>query len=167
MALSLGFLVLLIVLAVCGYYAGSVVTLHNRINKMKNKVSAKTKRYSDLCARFADSIKLELRTEKDAIEILVKTRDKINKTTDVNEQLKIINYIKPHAHKLTSVAKIVKKLETAAKQFEIQIEEAEQTLNYNISSHNKAVERFNNLISTTPGNWFAKLLGKKEQIGYF
>lgn len=134
---------------------------------MKNKVSADTKRYSELCAKFADSIKLELRTEKDAIETLVKTRDKLNKTTDVNERLKIINYIKPHAHKLTSVAKVVKKLETAAKQFEIQIEEAEQMLTYDINSFNKTVERFNNLISTTPGNWFAKLLGKKEQLEYF
>jgi LemA protein len=162
-------LIVLIVAGICIYYINKIIVLSNRIDNAWSQIDVQLKKRADLVPNLVETVKGYMKHEKDAIKMVTEARERMLGATSMKERVKAEGELTKALKTIFAIAENYPKLR-ASENFRLlqeQLEGIENKVAYARQFYNDSVLRFNNTISTIPGVWFAKIIGKDKQREYF
>ncbi len=162
-------LIVLIVAGICIYYINKIIVLSNRIDNAWSQIDVQLKKRADLVPNLVETVKGYMKHEKDAIKMVTEARERMLGATSMKERVKAEGELTKALKTIFAIAENYPKLR-ASENFKLlqeQLEGIENKVAYARQFYNDSVLRFNNTISTIPGVWFAKIIGKDKSREYF
>lgn len=151
------------------YYVNKIIVLSNRVENAWSQIDVQLKKRSDLVPNLVETVKGYMRHEKDAIRMVTEAREKMMGATTLKEKAIAEKELAQALKTIFALAENYPQLK-ASENFKLlqeQLEGIENKIAYARQFYNDSVLRFNNAISTIPGIWFAKLIGKDKPKEYF
>ena len=158
-----------IVAIICVYYINRIIILSNRIDNALSQIDVQLKKRADLVPNLIETVKGYVKHEKNTIRMVTEAREKMLGATTIKERAKAENVLSRALKTVFALAENYPKLR-ANENFKLlqeQLEGIESKIAYSRQFYNDSVLRFNNMISTIPGSWFASTMGKKVTREYF
>ncbi|MEM5844352.1 MAG: LemA family protein [Candidatus Aenigmatarchaeota archaeon] len=163
-------IVLICILAgICIYYINRIIVLSNRVENAWSQIDVQLKKRADLVPNLVETVKGYMKHEKEAIKMVTEAREKMLSATTMKERVKAEGELTKALKTIFAIAENYPKLK-ASENFKLlqeQLEGIENKIAYARQFYNDSVLRFNNTISTIPGVWFAKIIGKNKPKEYF
>ncbi|MEM7818845.1 MAG: LemA family protein [Candidatus Aenigmatarchaeota archaeon] len=162
-------ILVLIVAGICVYYINKIIVLSNRIDNAWSQIDVQLKKRADLVPNLVETVKGYMKHEKEAIKMVTEAREKMLGATTIKERVKAEGELTKALKTIFAIAENYPKLK-ASENFKLlqeQLEGIENKIAYARQFYNDSVLRFNNTISTIPGVWFAKIMGKDKPKEYF
>lgn len=156
----------MIVIGIFIYYYNKIRVLSNRINNAWSQIDVQLKKRADLVPNLVNTVKGYMKHEKDAIKMVTQSRERMLKAGSMKERVKAEGELSKALKTIFALAENYPKLR-ASENFRLlqeQLEGIESKVAYARQFYNDSVLRFNNLITTIPGKWFA---GKRMPREYF
>lgn len=162
-----GFVGVIALIAV--YYINRIIVLSNRIDNAWSQIDVQLKKRADLVPNLVNTVKGYMKHEKDAIKMVTKAREDMLKAGNNKARLKAGDQLGKALKTIFALAENYPRLK-ASENFKLlqeQLEGIENKVAYSRQFYNDSVLRFNNMITTIPGKWFAGLVGKIKTRDYF
>ena len=163
----LGVIALLVLTAV--YYINRIVVLSNRVDTAWAQIDVQLKKRADLVPNLVETVKGYMKHERKVIEMITKARERMMGARTFKERIEAEGELTRALKTLFALAENYPNLR-ASENFKLlqeQLEGIENKIAYARQFYNDSVLEFNNMISTIPGVFFAKLIGKDKPREYF
>jgi len=158
-----------LVIAISVYYINRIIVLSNRINNAWSQIDVQLKKRADLVPNLVETVKGYMKHERVIMERVTKARENMLSASGVKERLKAGGELQKALKTIFALAENYPNLK-ANENFKLlqeQLEGIENKIAYSRQFYNDSTLDFNNMVSTIPGVWFAKLLGRAKQREYF
>lgn len=155
-----------IVVAIVIYYRNRIVVLSNRIDNAWSQIDVQLKKRADLVPNLVETVKGYAKHEKNAIRMVTEARERMLGATSVKEKARAESELTKALKTIFAIAENYPNLK-ASENFKLlqeQLEGIENKVAYARQFYNDSVLRFNNMITTIPGKWFA---GERTPKEYF
>ncbi len=162
-------IVLLGIIGIVIYYVNKIIVLSNRIDNAWSQIDVQLKKRSDLVPNLVETVKGYMKHEKDVIKMVTEAREKMMGATSLKEKAAAEKELTQALKTIFALAENYPQLK-ASENFKLlqeQLEGIENKIAYARQFYNDSVLRFNTAISTIPGVWFAKIIGKDKPREYF
>ncbi len=160
---------LLVVIGIVVYYVNKIIVLSNRIDNAWSQIDVQLKKRSDLVPNLVETVKGYMKHEKDVIRMVTEAREKMMGAKNLKEKAAAEKELTQALKTIFALAENYPQLK-ASENFKLlqeQLEGIENKIAYARQFYNDSVLRFNNTISTIPGIWFARIIGKNKPREYF
>ena len=161
--------IVLIIAGICIYYINKIIVLSNRIENAWSQIDVQLKKRADLVPNLVETVKGYMKHEKDVIRMVTEARERMLGASNIKEKAKAESELTQALKTIFAIAENYPELKSS-ENFRIlqeQLEGIENKIAYARQFYNDSVLRFNNTITTIPGIWFAKLIGKDKPKEYF
>jgi LemA protein len=151
------------------YYINRIIVLSNRIDNAWSQIDVQLKKRADLVPNLVNTVKGYMKHEKDAIKMVTKARENMLKAGSNKARLNAGDQLGKALKTIFALAENYPRLK-ASENFKLlqeQLEGIENKVAYSRQFYNDSVLRFNNMITTIPGEWFANLVGRTMTRDYF
>lgn len=147
------------------YYYNRFATLLNRIENSLSQIDVQLKRRADLIPNLIESVKGFVKHEKSAITAVSNARKALVGAKGVEGKVRADSILEAALGKLFAIAEAYPDLKANTNFLELQRELAstEDRVAYARQSYNDSILSYNTLCTTLPGQFFAKLYGRKEK----
>ncbi len=147
------------------YYYNRFATLLNRIENSLSQIDVQLKRRADLIPNLIESVKGFVKHEKSAITTVSNARKALVGAKGVEGKVRADSILEAALGKLFAIAEAYPDLKANTNFLELQRELAstEDRVAYARQSYNDSILSYNTLCTTLPGQFFAKLYGRKEK----
>jgi len=154
--LIIGLVLLLIVGIVIGYY-NAIITKDNEINNARSQIDVQLKRRADLVPSLVETVKGYAKHEKGVFKSVTDARERMMKAGSVEDRVKASNQLTGALKTLFAISENYPKLRANENFLQLQEElsSIENKIAYARQFYNDSVLRFNVLITTIPGKFFA------------
>jgi len=160
--------VLLIVALFFGYY-NRIISSFNRIDNAWAQIDVQLKKRADLVPNLVETVKGYMKHEQKAIDMVTKAREHMLGAKDVKEKMTAGVGLAAALKTVFALAENYPDLK-ASDNFKLLQEELdgiESKIAYSRQFYNDSVLTYNNAITTFPGKWFAKRMGKTQPKPFF
>ena len=146
-------------------YYNRFVVLGNRIDNSLSQIHVQLKRRADLIPNLIETVKGFAKHEKSAIKAVTDARKALVGAKGVEEKVKADNQLESALKSIFAIAEGYPDLKANTNFLELQRELAstEDRVSYSRQFYNDSILSYNNLCTTKPGAFFAKMYGKKER----
>jgi LemA protein len=146
------------------YYFNRFAILRNRIENSFSQIDVQLKRRADLIPNLIESVKGYMKHEKAAIQAVTEARKALVSAGNVSAKLKADGQLEKALKTIFAIAESYPDLKANTNFLELQKELAatEDRVAYARQNYNDTILTYDNLRSTFPGAFFAKLYGFKE-----
>ena len=157
-------IVILAVLVFFMYYNRFAI-LGNRIENSLSQINVQLKRRADLIPNLIESVKGFAKHETATIKAVTDARVKLLKAEGLDAKLKADKGLESALKSIFALAEAYPDLKANTNFLELQKELAatEDRVAYSRQYYNDSILRYNNLCKTFPGEFFAKIFGKKPE----
>ena len=159
---------ILIVVAILFSYYNKIVLASNRIDNAWSQIDVQLKKRADLVPNLVETVKGYAKHEKGIFTEVAKARERMLKQTDPAKKMKEANQFAAALKSIFAIAENYPQLR-ASENFKLlqeQLDGIESKIAYSRQFYNDGVMGYNNAISTVPGIWFAKMMGRTQQKPY-
>jgi LemA protein len=153
---------------VFAYYINRIIVLSNRIDGAWSQIDVQLKRRAELVPNLVNTVKGYMKHEEKMIKTVTDARERMVGNSDINSRLKANSDLTKALKTVFAIAENYPKL-MASENFKLlqeQLEGIENKVAYSRQFYNDSVLGFNNMITTMPGSWFARLIGKSGKREY-
>lgn len=167
--LILVIIALLIVVALFFGYYNRIISSSNRIDSSWSQIDVQLKKRADLVPNLVETVKGYMAHEKNAIEMVTKARERMMGAQSVKDKMDAGVGLAAALKTIFALAENYPNLK-ASENFKLlqeQLDGIESKIAYARQFYNDSVLIYNNAITTIPGRWFAKRMGRTEQKPYF
>ena len=156
--------VVIIVLTFFIYY-NRFVTLSNRIKNSLSQINVQLKRRADLIPTLIKTVKGFAKHETDAIKAVTDARKVLVGAQGIENKIKADNMLESALKSIFAIAEGYPDLKANTNFLELQRElsTTEDRIAYARQFYNDSILSYNNMVQKLPGNFFAKLYGRKEK----
>jgi len=160
----LAVIVLFLLLIFFGYY-NRIIRLENRIDNSWAQIDVQLRRRAELIPNLMETVKGYMKHEKEVLENVTKARSAIMSAKSPQENIDADNMLTGALKSLFAVAENYPDLKANQNFLNLQDELAntENKIAYSRQHFNDTVLRYNNLVETIPGKWFAGFMNKKTR----
>lgn len=157
-------LVIFFVLIYFGYY-NQIIRLENRIDNSWAQIDVQLKRRADLIPNLMETVKGYMKHEKEVLENVTKARSAVMSAKSPQENIDADNMLTGALKSLFAVAENYPDLKANQNFLNLQDEltNTENKIAYSRQHFNDSVLRYNNIVETIPGKWFASFMNKKTR----
>ena len=157
--------ILLIIVIIFAYYYNRFAVLKNRIDNSLSQIDVQLKRRADLIPNLIETVKGFAKHESAAIKAVTDARKALVSAKGVVDKVKADNQLESALKTIFAIAEGYPDLKANTNFLELQRELAstEDKVAYARQYYNDSILTYNNLSTTMPGAFFAKLYGKKER----
>ena len=165
----------LIILIIAGVLILFIISLFNRLVRLKNQVKnafaqidVQLKRRANLIPNLVETVKGYAKHEKEVLENVTKARSALMKAGDVKSKAKADNMLTGTLKTLFAVSENYPQLKANENFLRLQEELSgtENKVAYARQFYNDIVMKFNTKIELFPNNLFAKILGFKQEDSF-
>jgi LemA protein len=148
---------LVLVLFIAIYYWNTIVILDNRISNASSQIDVQLKRRADLVPSLVETVKGYAKHEKSVFKDVTQARERMMKAGNVEDRVKASNQLTGALKTLFAISENYPKLRANENFLQLQEElsSIENKVAYARQFYNDSVLRFNNMITTIPGKFFA------------
>lgn len=166
--LILGIIIILIVvifLLIFISYYNRIIRLENRIDNSWAQIDVQLKRRADLIPNLMETVRGYMKHERAVMENVTKARSAIMNAKTPQENIDADNMLTGALKSLFAVAENYPDLKANQNFLSLQDEltHTEDKISYSRQHYNDTVLKYNNIIETFPGNFFAKRMNKKTR----
>ena len=156
---------LVLVVIVCFIYYNRFAVLGNRIDNSLSQIHVQLKRRADLIPNLIETVKGFAKHEKSAIKAVTEARKALVGAKGVEDKVKADNQLESALKSIFAIAEGYPDLKANTNFLELQRElsATEDKVSYARQFYNDSILSYNNLCTTMPGEFFAKIYGKKER----
>ena len=146
-------------------YYNRFAVLGNRIANSLSQINVQLKRRADLIPNLIETVKGFAKHEKSAIKAVTDARKALVGAKGVENKVKANNQLESALKTIFAIAEGYPDLKANTNFLELQRElsSTEDKVAYSRQFYNDSILAYNNLCTTMPGAFFAKLYGKKEK----
>ena len=167
--LMIGVVVIILIIVVIFFsYYNAIVLASNRITNAWSQIDVQLKKRADLVPNLVETVMGYARHEKTIFTEVAKARERMLKQTDPQKKMKEANQFAAALKSIFAIAENYPQLR-ASENFKLlqeQLDGIESKIAYSRQFYNDEVLGYNNAISTVPGIWFAKMMGRTVQMPY-
>ena len=147
------------------YYYNRFVTLSNRIDNSLSQINVQLKRRADLIPNLIETVKGYAKHEKSVIKSVSDARKALVGAKGIENKINANNVLESVLGKLFAIAEAYPDLKANTNFLELQRElsTTEDRIAYARQFYNDSILSYNNMVQKLPGNFFAKLYGRKEK----
>jgi len=156
---------LALVLIIFLYFYNRFAVLSNRIDNSLSQIDVQLKRRADLIPNLIETVKGYAKHEKSIIEEVTKARKALVSATNIEGKVKADEHLEKALKSIFALAENYPNLKANENFLELQKELAatEDKVAYSRQYYNDSILDYNNLATTFPGAFFARLYGRKEK----
>ena len=156
--------VVIIVLTFFIYY-NRFVTLSNRIKNSLSQINVQLKGRADLIPNLIKTVKGFAKHETAAIKAVTDARKALVGAQGIENKIKADNLLESALKSIFAIAEGYPDLKANTNFLELQRElsTTEDRIAYARQFYNDSILSYNNMVQKLPGNFFAKLYGRKEK----
>jgi len=146
-------------------YYNRFAVLSNRIDNSLSQIDVQLKRRADLIPNLLETVKGFAKHEKEAIKAVTEARKALVSAKDLVGKVKADRGLEGALGKLFAIAENYPDLKANTNFLELQRElsATEDKVAYSRQFYNDSILTYNNLCTTFPGAFFAKMYGRKEK----
>ena len=146
-------------------YYNRFVTLSNRIENSLSQINVQLKRRVDLIPNLIKTVKGYAKHEKSVIKSVNDARKALVGAKGIENKVKADGMLEMALGKLFAIAENYPDLKANTNFLELQRElsTTEDRIAYARQFYNDSILSYNNMIQQLPGNFFAKVYGRKEK----
>lgn len=147
------------------YYFNKIIVLSNRADNAWSQIDVQLKKRADLVPNLVETVKGYVKHEKAVFTEVTEARASWMKATTPEQKAKAGNELAGALKSILAVAENYPQLK-ANENFKLLMEELsgiENKIAYARQFYNDSILRYNNLVTTIPGNMFAGVMAKKEK----
>ena len=146
-------------------YYNRFVVLSNRIANSLSQINVQLKRRADLIPNLINTVKGFAKHEKAAIKTVTDARKALVGAKGIENKINANNLLESALGKLFAIAEAYPDLKANTNFLELQRElsTTEDRIAYARQFYNDSILSYNNMIQKLPGNFFARLYGRKEK----
>ncbi len=150
-------IIILLLLGVFVYYYNNIIRLSNQIDNAYSIIKVQLKRRADLVPALVETIKGYVKHERGVFTDVVKARERMMSARSINDKIKANNDLTSALKSLIAISESYPKLKANKNFLQLQEELAsiENKIAYARQFYNDMVLKYNNLITTIPGKFFA------------
>ncbi|MEM5792870.1 MAG: LemA family protein [Candidatus Aenigmatarchaeota archaeon] len=159
-------LVLLAFILLMGvYYSNRIIILSNRVDNAWSQIDVQLKKRADLVPNLVETVKGYMKHERSVIASITKARERMLGAKTDEEKIKADREIAGALKTIFALAENYPKLKANENFMMLQEELSgiENKIAYARQFYNDSILAYNNLVSTFPGVFFAKILGKEKK----
>lgn len=147
----------MLLLLIAIYYWNTIIVLANRIANAKSQIDVQLKRRADLVPSLVETVKGYAKHEKKVFSEVTKARERMMKAGNVEDRVEANNQLTGALKTLFAISENYPDLKANENFLQLQEElsSIENKIAYARQFYNDSVLRFNNLITTIPGKFFA------------
>lgn len=147
----------LLLLIIAIYYWNTIIVLGNRIANAKSQIDVQLKRRADLVPSLVETVKGYAKHEKKVFSEVTKARERMMKAGNVEDRVEANNQLTGALKTLFAISENYPDLKANENFLQLQEElsSIENKIAYARQFYNDSVLRFNNMITTIPGKFFA------------
>ena len=167
--LIIGGLFILFLIGIVVYYVNRIIVLSNRVDTAWSQIDVQLKKRADLVPNLVETVKGYMKHEQKAIEMVTKARERMMGARSLKERIEAEGELTRALKTIFALAENYPNLK-ASENFKLlqeQLDGIESKIAYARQFYNDSVLEFNNAISTIPGVFFAKLVGRDKPREYF
>ena len=154
-----------LVLVILFYYYNRFAVLKNRIENSLSQIDVQLKRRADLIPNLIETVKGYAKHEKEAIKEVTEARKALVSATNLEKKIKANNQLESALKSIFAIAENYPDLKANQNFLELQKEltTTEDKIAYARQFYNDSILTYNNLCTTMPGAFFAKLFGRQKK----
>jgi len=158
--------IVLVLVAIAIYYWNSIIVLGNRIDNSRSQIDVQLKRRADLVPSLVQTVKGYVKHEKSVFKSVTDARENMMKAGNVQARVKASNQLTGALKTLFAISENYPKLRANENFLQLQDElsSIENKIAYARQFYNDSVLRFNNIITTIPGRFFAGSRKTREYL---
>jgi len=147
------------------YYYNRFVVLSNRIDNALSQIDVQLRKRADLVPNLMNTVKGYMKHEKEIFKQLTDARKAIMQAKDFQSRIKAGNQLQKTLKTIFALAESTPQLKANENFLQLQQELSaiEDKVAYSRQFYNDSILDYNNSINLFPGNFFAKIFGKKEK----
>lgn len=147
------------------YYFNRLVVLGNRIDNSLSQIDVQLKRRADLIPNLIETVKGYAKHERSIMTEVSKARQALVSAKNLAGRVKADGVLENALGRLFAIAENYPDLKANTNFLELQRElsTTEDRVAYSRQFYNDNILSYNNLCRTFPGNFFAKIYGKKQK----
>jgi len=156
---------LALVIIIFLYFYNRFAVLSNRIDNSLSQIDVQLKRRADLIPNLIETVKGYAKHEKSIIEEVTKARKALVGAKDIEGKVKADDQLEKALKSIFALAENYPNLKANENFLELQKELAatEDKVAYSRQYYNDSILDYNNLATTFPGAFFAKIYRRKEE----
>ena len=157
--------VAVIILFVFFLYYNRFVVLSNRIENSLSQINVQLKRRADLIPNLIKTVRGFAKHEKAAIKAVTDARTTLLSAGNIESKIKADAGLEKALKTIFALAEAYPDLKANTNFLELQRElsTTEDRVAYSRQFYNDSILSYNNMVQKLPGNFFARLYGKKEK----
>jgi len=146
-------------------YFNRFAVLSNRIDNSLSQINVQLKRRADLIPNLIETVKGFAKHEKAAIKAVTDARKALVGAKGIEDKVKADNQLESALKTIFAIAEGYPDLKANTNFLELQRElsSTEDKIAYSRQFYNDSILSYNNLVTTMPGAFFAKLYSRKEK----
>ncbi len=146
-------------------YFNRFAVLSNRIDNSLSQINVQLKRRADLIPNLIETVKGYAKHETAAIKAVTEARKALVGAKDIVGKVKANNQLEGALKTIFAIAENYPNLKANTNFLELQREltATEDKVAYARQFYNDSILSYNNLVTTMPGAFFAKLYGRKKK----
>lgn len=157
--------IVLVVVLVFMYYYNRFVVLSNRIDNSLSQIDVQLKRRADLIPNLIETVKGYAKHEKSIIKSVNDARKALVSAKGIEKKVQADKKLEGFLSRLFAIAENYPDLKANTNFLELQRElsTTEDRVAYARQFYNDSILSYNNMTQQFPGNFFARLYGRKEK----
>jgi len=157
--------VLVVIVLTFFMYYNRFVVLSNRIDNSLSQINVQLKRRADLIPNLIDSVKGYMKHEKTIIKGVNDARKALVGAKGVEGKISADRILESALGRLFAIAENYPDLKANTNFLELQRElsTTEDRIAYARQFYNDSILSYNNMVQKLPGNFFARIYGRKEK----
>ena len=157
--------VIVVVFLVFISYYNRFVVLSNRIANSLSQINVQLKRRADLIPNLINTVKGFVKHETAAIKTVTDARKALVGAKGIENKINANNLLESALGKLFAIAEAYPDLKANTNFLELQRElsTTEDRIAYARQFYNDSILSYNNMVQKLPGNFFARIYGRKEE----
>lgn len=159
----IGLLALIVI--ICIVYYNRFAVLSNRSDNSLSQIDVQLKKRADLVPNLVETVKGYAKHEKSIMTEVTKARAAVLGAPTLDKKMKAGAQLQRSIGALFAVAENYPQLKANENFVQLQTELAaiEERIAYARQYYNDAILSYNNLCTTVPGTWFAKMYGRTKK----
>lgn len=161
-------IVILVILAIIIYYINRIIVLSNRMDNAWSQIDVQLKKRADLVPNLVETVKGYMKHEKNVFTEVTKAREILMKAKTPQDKMKAGNMLAGALKTIFARAEAYPQLR-ASENFKLlqeQLEGIENKIAYARQFYNDSGLSYNNMVTTVPGIFFARMMGRNKQRPY-
>jgi len=160
--------IIVVVIGILVYYINKIIILSNRIDNAWAQIDVQLKKRTDLVPNLVETVKGYMKHERRVFTEVTKAREASMKAQTPQAKMKAGNILADALKTIFARAEAYPQLR-AVENFKLlqeQLEGIENKIAYARQFYNDSSLVYNNTISTVPGIFFARMMGRAKQKAY-